>query len=92
MELINDAERKALLRSRSITLADLDQLLNFCKHFVREKGNIGAYERDGKRYYPVNGTWRGTHDYGRGESGKFFNWLEENFGEKWYDLMDRYKN
>lgn len=72
-------------------LAILDECLNYCQHFIREKGNIGAYERDGKRYYPVNGTWCGTHDYGRGESGKFFEWAIENFGKQWYELMDRYK-
>lgn len=71
-------------------LAELDECLNYCKHFVREKGNIGSYERDGKRYYPVDGTWCGTHDYGRGESGKFFEWVIENFEEKWYELMDKY--
>lgn len=78
-------------RSLTIGLAELDECLNYCQHFVREKGNLGSYERDGKRYYPVDGTWCGIHDYGRGESGKFFDWVKENFGENWYQLMDRYK-
>lgn len=73
-------------------LANLDECLNYCAHFIREKGNLGAYERDGKRYYPVDGTWCGLHDCGRGESGKFFEWVTENFGKEWYELMDRYKN
>lgn len=73
-------------------LANIDECLNYCEHFVRENGNIGAYEREGKRYYPVNGTWCGLHDYGRGESGEFFDWVVENFGKNWYELMGRYKN
>lgn len=78
-------------KNLTIGLAELDECLNYCKHFVREKGNLGAYERDGKRYYPVDGTWCGIHDYGRGESGKFFDWVKENWEEDWYELMDRYK-
>lgn len=72
-------------------LAELDGCLNYCKHFIREKGNKGNYVRDGKSY-PVDGSWCGTHDYGYGESGKFFEWVIENFGKDWYELMDRYKN
>lgn len=70
-------------------LAELDECLNYCKHFVREQGNKGKYIRDGKSY-PVDGTWCGAQDYGRGESGNFFKWAKENFGEGWYELMDRY--
>lgn len=77
-------------RGMIIGLAELDQCLNYCRHFVREKGNQGKYVRDGKSY-PVDGTWCGLQDYGRGESGKFFKWVIENFGENWYELMDRYK-
>lgn len=73
-----------------VGLAKLDECLNFCQHFVRESGNIGAYERDGHRYYPVNGTWCGLHDSGRGESGKFFDWAKANFGENWFTLHGRY--
>lgn len=71
-------------------LAELDECLNYCQHFIREKGNEGKYVRDGKSY-PVNGSWCGTHDYGRGEGGKFFTWVKENFGNDWFVLMDRYK-
>lgn len=73
-----------------VGLAELDQCLNYCKHFVRTKGNEGNYVRNGKTY-PVDGSWCGIHDYGIGESGKFFKWAIENFGENWYELMDRYK-
>jgi hypothetical protein len=77
-------------RGVTIGLAELDQCLNYCKHFIRTKGNEGNYVRDGKTY-PVNGMWCGTQDYGRGESGKFFDWVNENWGDNWYELMDRYK-
>lgn len=70
--------------------AKLDECLNYCKHFIREKGNKGNYVRNGKTY-PVDGTWCSTHDYGRGESGKFFTWVKENFGNNWYELMERYE-
>jgi hypothetical protein len=70
--------------------AELDHCLNYCKHFIRTKGNDGNYVREGKSF-PVNGTWCGTQDYGRGESGAFFAWVNNNFGEDWYELMDRYR-
>jgi hypothetical protein len=72
-------------------IAELDQCLNYCKHFVREKGNLGTYSRDDKYYFGVNGTWCGSHDYGRGESKKFFDWVIGNFGKDWFELMDKYK-
>ena len=73
-------------------LAQLDECLNYCKHFVRIKGNDGNYIRNGIEYpYPIDGRWCGTHDYGRGESGKFFDWVISNFGKNWYELMDKYK-
>jgi hypothetical protein len=83
-------EYESWYKSLVIGLAELDQCLNYCKHFTRIKGNEGLYIRDGKEY-PVNGTWCGIHDYGRGESGKFFEWVIQNFGENWYVLMDRYR-
>jgi len=78
-------------KSLTANLAQLDECLNYCKHFVRTKGNEGNYVRDGKTY-PVDGTWCGIHDYRRGESGEFFKWVKENWGDSWYELMDRYKN
>ena len=78
-------------KSVSAGLAKLDECLNYCEHFVREKGNVGAYERDGKRYYPVDGTWCGLHDFSEGESGKFFTWVVSNFGTNWYKLRKKYE-
>ena len=83
-------EFEAWYKSMVNGLAELDECLNYCKHFVRVKGNKGTYTRDGKEY-PVDGTWCGTHDYGRGESGDFFAWVQDNFGKNWYQIMDRYK-
>lgn len=74
----------------TVGLAELDESMNFCKYFVREKGNNGHYVREGKSY-PVNGSWVGIQDFD--DTAKdFAQWLKENgWRNNWFELMDRYK-
>lgn len=83
-------------------LAELDQVMNYCKYFVRAKGNKGKYVRDGKEH-EVDGQWDGYHiwgnalfpalkfDYKLMASFKDFliknGWNEKN----WFELMDKYE-
>ena len=41
-----------------VELSQLDEPLNYCQFFIRENGNDGVYERDGK-VCKVNGLWCG---------------------------------
>lgn len=50
------------MRDLQVGLAELDQVMNYCKYFAREKGNNGNYIRDGK-FFPVHGQWCGLHDF-----------------------------
>lgn len=73
-------------------LAELDESMNYCKYFVREKGNKGNYVRDGKSF-PVDGSWVGIQDFDNyPPCQSFVKWLEENgWKDDWFELMDRYK-
>lgn len=79
-------------RSVTIGLAELDEAMNYCKYFVRDKGNEGHYVRDGKSF-PVNGTWVGLQDFDSYPPCQpFVRWLEEHgWRDTWFELMDRYK-
>lgn len=87
-------------RELQIGLAELDEPMNYCKYFVRSKGNEGNYVRDGKSF-TVNGEWVGLHDFCWSEPSEgykltesFVVWLKESGWNKnnWFELMDRYKN
>jgi hypothetical protein len=73
-------------------LAELDEAMNYCKYFVREKGNAGHYVREGKSF-PVDGSWIGNQDFDNYPPCQpFVAWLTENgWRDTWFDLMDRYK-
>ena len=74
-------------------LAELDEAMNYCRYFVREKGNQGHYVRDGKSF-PVDGSWVGLQDFDNYPPCQpFVAWLIENgWRNDWFELMDRYKN
>lgn len=80
--------------NKSVTagLAELDESMNYCKYFVRTKGNDGNYVREGKSF-PVNGLWTGIQDFDNFPPCQpFVRWLEENgWRSTWFELMDRYK-
>jgi hypothetical protein len=73
-----------------INLAELDQVMNYCKYFVRLKGNNGNYVREGKTC-PVNGLWDCYH-INTPEMSQFNDFIIKNgWKNNWFDLMDRYK-
>lgn len=73
----------------SVGLAELDQVLNYCKYFIREKGNQGRYEREGKSI-KVDGTWDGYHiNTPMMKDFKEF-LLENGWLENWFELHPRY--
>ena len=80
-------------RSTTIGLAELDQAMNYCKYFVRVKGNQGHYVRDGKSF-PVDGSWVGLQDFDNYPPCQpFVQWLTDNsWRDNWFELMDRYKD
>lgn len=71
-------------------LAELDEYMNYCTYFKREKGDNGYYEREGKRY-PVKGYWKGIQDFDD-VAKDFAIWLEENGWRKmWFELREKYQ-
>ena len=80
--------------NKSVTagLAELDEAMNYCKYFVRSKGNEGHYVRDGKSF-PVDGSWTGLQDFDNYPPCQpFVRWLIDNdWRDTWFELMDRYK-
>jgi hypothetical protein len=73
-----------------VGLAELDEVMNYCKFFKRIKGNEGIYERDGKTCL-VNGKWDVYHINTK-ELADFKNFLiKNNWLNNWFELMDRYK-
>jgi hypothetical protein len=78
-------------RALTIEFALLDECVNYCKFFVRKKGNDGDYVREGKSF-PVDGTWTKLHDFGSEKTKAFELFLKENnWYDNWFELMDRYK-
>lgn len=71
--------------------AELDECLNYCQYFVREKGNEGHYVRDGKSY-PVNGTWTGYEMNCDFMAGFKHFLIENDFYTDWFKLHERYEN
>lgn len=72
-----------------VGLAELDQVLNYCKYFHRDKGNDGRYIRDGKEC-KVDGTWDGYH-INTPLMAEFKNFLSTNgWLEDWFELHPRY--
>jgi len=78
-------------RSAVIGLAELDESMNYCAYFVRDKGNVGTYEREGKSF-PVDGSWVGIQDFDNYKPAMaFVEWLETNgWRNNWFKLMPRY--
>lgn len=71
--------------------AELDEYMNYCKYFVREKNNDGYYERDNKRC-PVNGLTT-SYELGLEKNRLFKDFLIENGWESnWFELRDKYKS
>jgi hypothetical protein len=88
-------------KKTQIGLAELDEVMNYCKYFIREKGNEGWYERDGKRC-EVNGLWDGYHidgsalfpvkEFDYDKMNKFRDFLQQNVWLKdWFELRDKYR-
>lgn len=86
-------------RKLTISLAELDESMNYCRYFIREKGNVGKYVRDGKSF-TVDGSWVGNYDFCWGNPSRGFKptelfvvWMKDNGWNKnnWFELMDRYK-
>lgn len=72
-------------------LAELDEVMNYCKYFKRSKGNEGFYERENKSC-PVNGTWTGYY-LNTPMMADFKSFLKENsWINNWFELMDKYKS
>ena len=77
-------------RSTQIWIAELDQVLNYCKYFVRENGNVGYYEGDGKKCR-VLGDWDGHHINTK-TMKEFRDFLVENkWLGNWFELHERYQ-
>lgn len=72
-------------------LAELDEAMNYCEYFVRDKGNKGHYVREGKSF-PVDGSWVGTQDFDNYKPCQpFVQWLSENgWRDTWFKLHHRY--
>lgn len=89
----NIEEYKQWQKSVTAGLAELDESMNYCQYFVRDKGNAGHYVREGKSF-PVDGSWVGNQDFDNYPPCQpFVRWLEENgWRDTWFELMDRYKN
>lgn len=83
---------KKWFRSTTVTLAELDESMNYCKYFQRDKGNTGYYVREGKSF-PVDGSWVGIQDFDNyAPCQPFVAWLKaNNWRDTWFELMDRYK-
>ena len=79
-------------KSTTAGLAELDEAMNYCKYFVREKGNKGNYVRDGKSF-PVDGSWVGIQDFDNYQPCQpFVEWLKDNgWRDTWFEIMERYK-
>lgn len=94
-DIVFDSKEDYFQWNKEVTagLAELDEAMNYCKYFVRDKGNVGRYIREGKSF-PVDGSWVGAQDFDSYPPCQpFVRWLEENgWRETWFELMDRYKN
>lgn len=80
-------------RKTTAALAELDEAMNYCQYFIRDKGNNGHYVRDGKSF-PVDGSWIGIQDFdSHPPCQPFVAWLNENgWRDNWFELMERYKD
>lgn len=80
-------------------LAELDQVMDYCEYFQREKGQLGFYVREGKSF-PVHGSWDEYHlNCNHGEDRGFVCckmkpftlFLKENgWLEDWFKLKGKY--
>ena len=93
MLFANLDDYKQWVKSITAGLAELDESMNYCQYFVRDKGNAGHYVRDGKSF-PVDGSWVGIQDFDNYPPCQpFVQWLKDNgWRDNWFELMDRYKS
>jgi len=79
-------------KSHLAFLAELDEAMNYCAYFQRDKGNSGHYVREGKSF-PVDGSWIGIQDFDNYPPCQpFVAWLNKNgWRHTWFQLMDKYK-
>ena len=79
-------EHNDLVKRSLPFLAELDQSMNYCEYFVRDKGNEGLYIR-GWFKYKVNWLW----DY-KSTPKSFIESFEKYFGHRdYYKLHRRYE-
>ena len=71
-------------------LAELDESMNYCEYFIREKWNIWTYKKEDFTYYPVNGLWD-YKSFDIKEATKFKQAFIKHFWYfKWFKLHNRY--
>lgn len=87
----SEEEFRVWYKDLVVGLATLDEVMNYCEYFKRIKGNIGYYERSGKKF-PVDGTWTG-YEINTEMMRGFKEFLIENgWLNNWWKLMKRYES